>query len=677
VFNIQKRITNQKKIANRTRLVLLLGLIAAMGMPLAAQSLDHSANNLLQGTYYFREVIYLVGDAAGDLNRALSAYGNITFSGTGTYTIAATVVDSSASSLQQLNGSTGTYGVAPSGFAWISSPVSTGDVIYGLVANGIFVGSSTESGFNDMLVAAAIGSSPATAATFVGSYAVAGMDFPDGTIANDQGNYYQLNADGKGNLGTVAANTYTTYGTTVYSQNIPSVKYVASNGAIAITFAPQTVSGLIVPNNQYLYISPDGNFIFGGNPYGWDMFVGVRMGSSTAVPNFGGLYYQAGIDENINPNAGAGTLDTYYGSLSASQGSIWDHQRTAIFETTSILSAGEVHFDDTFNDGYTVGAGGGYDDPNVQFHYTVGSTGAIRIGYSRGPLLGINVAIQAPTFSSPAGPYIFPDGIVNSASGAPFTAPVSRGEEVTLNGSDLARSPAGQSVTPHTTQLNGVQVLANGVPAEIDYVSPGQIYFQVPWETTQNLVQIQVVNQDGSSNTVTLFVALDAPGVYTIPSGGIGYAAALDASNSYTLISPANPAQIGDEAVIYIDGFGDVSPAVADGAVAGPMSATVNNFQMAIGGVAVPTPFNFIGLVPGTAGLYEIDFTIPAGVPSGDQIVNISSPDAVTSEALISIAPAIASASAASPQAVRKTARHGLPLPQPSGRAAARSPILP
>ena len=62
------------------------------------------------------------------------------------------------------------------------------------------MGSSTESGLNDMFVAAPYSSS-ATNATFKGSYWLADMDFPSGTAALSARSYmFQLNPDGAGNL---------------------------------------------------------------------------------------------------------------------------------------------------------------------------------------------------------------------------------------------------------------------------------------------------------------------------------------------------------------------------------------------------------------------------------------------------------------------------------------------
>src|ERR1700689_3581084 len=56
-------------------------------------SWDSSGNGLLSGTYYFRHVLW--GDTAGEVGRALSAYGTITFTpASGTYMMNAQTFDS-------------------------------------------------------------------------------------------------------------------------------------------------------------------------------------------------------------------------------------------------------------------------------------------------------------------------------------------------------------------------------------------------------------------------------------------------------------------------------------------------------------------------------------------------------------------------------------------------------
>jgi len=663
------------------RLGLLIS-IGAMVLPLGAQPvIDTSNNKALQGTYYFRQVVYEVGDFSGDLGRATSVYGTMTFNGSGVYTINATEYDSSTGTTTLTSG--GAYGIGQAGFGWITSPVATSTLIYGLVTNAVFVGSSTESGLNDMFVAAAIGSSPASAATFSGTYSVAGIDFPDGSVGNAQDTFYQLASDGKGDLGTVSVDACIgqigcTYNGSQVAQSFPNVKYTASNGAFPITFVPggcgeeaAVSGGNLLPSIQYMYISQDGNFIFGGSPCGWDMFVGVRMGSSSAVPNFSGVYYQAGVDEFVDSGTGTdGEIDSYFGAATASGGNIWDHQRTSLFSINAPV--GSDIYDDTFSDGYTIPAGGTYDDPLVEFHYAVGVNGTYRIGFDRWPNLGINVAVQAPTFSSSGNaPYLFPDGVVNTASGAPFTARLSRGEEVTLYGSNLASLSNGEpdrAVWP-TQPFGGVQVMVNGVAAAVHDVNPGQVSFQVPWETTAAQAQVQLVNNGVPSNTLTLIMGLTTPGVYTVPSSGIGYAAAQHTSD-YSLITPGNPAQLNEPVVIYVDGLGDVSPSVNDGAV-GPippsaLSQAINQIQISIGAVDIPSSsLSYVGLVPESAGLYQINFNIPTTAAAGDQVLTVTGPDSITSEALISIS----SATFASPAAVAEKSAAPAAEKKQTGRA--------
>src|ERR1700760_126391 len=113
---------------------LALSLVVA-GWPVAAQTtptFDNSGNGQLKGTYYFREVFYLVGDSSGDLGQALALYGNVTFSGTGTYTMSATLFDSN-SGFPQSGTLSGTYSISASGYGFLSNPLSNGDSIYGLV----------------------------------------------------------------------------------------------------------------------------------------------------------------------------------------------------------------------------------------------------------------------------------------------------------------------------------------------------------------------------------------------------------------------------------------------------------------------------------------------------------------------------------------------------------------
>src|SRR5207302_697559 len=74
------------------------------------------------------------------------------------------------------------------------------------------------------------------------------------------------------------------------------------------------------------------------------------------------------------------------------------------------------------------------------------------------------------------------------------------------------------------------------------------------------------------------------------------------------------------------------------------LSKATNTIAASIGGVTATV--TYAGLAPQLAGLYQINLTIPAGVKAGDNTLDISGPDAYTTECLIAIAGASGSTTA-------------------------------
>ena len=618
---------------------LLAVLCAATGWQAAAQSWDTSGNGMLNGTYYFRQVVYVVGYNSGALSRAIALYGTIAFNGSGAYSINCLAMDSSYGA-QQPYTTTGTYSIAASGYGFLSSPIASGDAIYGLVSQGgIFVGSSTEGNLNDLFIAAPLASPVPTAATFKGAYWLADMDLSSGNPLYTIDSMFQVNADGAGNLGNVSLTGYIgEYGSTVATQTASALKYTFSNGAAVVAF-PTSSSATLVGGQKYLYFSPDGNFVFGGSPVSWDFLVGVR--TATGTPSLGGLYYQAGIDQDESQLAsGYALLDTFYGSLNANAGMAVGHQRQQ-----DVFNNYATGF--TYREAYAVKSDGTYSDPFMR--YVVGA-GGVRIGSGIGPYLGINVALPAPGFSG-SGVFLNPAGVVNAASSAPFTAGIAPGDFITLYGANLAPDTQSASTVPVPTTLDGVQVTGNGLPAPIQFVSPGQISVIVPYASGSSIARIQVINNNTASNTVTEFVNLTAPGVFTVPPGGAGYGAALHAD--YSLVTAKSPAQPGETVSVYLTGLGTTDPLVGDGA-AGVFSQTTNTIGVYVGGVQANVAY--AGLAPQLAGLYQGNFTVPSGLTAGDNGLEIVGPDSDAAEALIPVgtAAATSAASSAAQPAVRR-----------------------
>ena len=402
-------------------------------------------------------------------------------------------------------------------------------------------------------------------------------------------------------------------GSAPYTQSISRVAYVLSNSAFSLSIptVSSNSSAVLLSGQKFLYISPDGNFVFGGSPQGFDFFVGVRTGTGT--PNFGGLYYQAGIDEPVDSN-GIGYLDTFYGSVNGNGGSFVGHQRLA-----DALSASSYDF--TYGGTYSVKSDGTYSDSTAR--YVVGAGGTVRIGSGIGPYLGVSVAVAAPSLTG-SGVFLNPEGVVNAGSWAPFTAGIAPGEFIALVGTGLAPDGLPVASAPFPTTLGPVQVMINGVAAPIYYATPNLIEAIVPYETTGSIAQIQVINNGATSNTVTTFISLTAPGVFTQNQNGLGYGSVLHAD--YSLVTPSNPAQLGETLQVYLTGLGAVSPAVADGAAApsGSLSSTTNTITASIGGQAATV--SYAGLAPGYVSLYQVNVQVPSAATSGDNLLAISGP---------------------------------------------------
>ncbi len=645
-------------------------LLGACAWQASAQpAFDSSGNGQLNGAYYMRQVFYFV-NTSGALGEAMNLQGEITFNGAGGYTFTGTLLDSASGSATPVavNGATGTYVVSASGEGYISAvnPDFPNDQIVGLVSHSVFIGSSTENitGYNDLFIAAPIGS-VATNATLNGSYQAAYFDptFPGDAL-------FTMNANGAGNIGTVSVNGYVNSNSTASTENLTGVTYSFQNGGAQINFGGSSSS--LIFGTEVLYITPDGNFIFGGSANGFDIFAGVRAASANPS-NYNGLYYQVGFDLNS-----ADGLDSYYGAadIFPSDSSVVDvpqgYGLTGIFHQRLNFD-GSGSEDYTSSDFYVLNGDGTSDDFDFGQDYVSSTDGTIRVGYGLGPYLSMNVAFQGgAVVSASAGVYLDPVGVVNAASYAPFTAFASPGEFLTLYGSGLA-STTSSSSAPFPNNLSGVQVLINQVPAPIYYVSPTQLEVVVPYITAPGSVaRIQVINNGANSNVVTLFTGFTSAGAFTNPNNGLGYAAALH--SDYSAVTESSPAQIGETVALYLAGMGAVSNQPLDGTAApsSPLSYTTETPQVALmdsSGAETQANVTFSGLAPGFAGLYQINFTIPSGVAAGDAEVDIySGLDSETFEALLPLSTAT---SAARPAALAKSpnrrshlTRHRLPAGQ-------------
>jgi uncharacterized protein (TIGR03437 family) len=215
-------------------------------------------------------------------------------------------------------------------------------------------------------------------------------------------------------------------------------------------------------------------------------------------------------------------------------------------------------------------------------------------------------------------PVVGAGAIVNGASFA-AAAPLSPGSLVTIFGSKLSQGTGSASSLPLPTNLAGSSVVLAGRQAPLLFANDGQVNAVIPYGTSVNTGQ-QVILLRGSSISVPQIVTLApvAPGIFSRDGTGKGQGT-IFVGNSTTLADHANPVRVGDVAVIYCTGLGEVNPPVPTGSAApfAPHSATVNPVGVMIGGVAASV--QFAGLTPGLVGVYQVNAVVPA-VAAGDQV---------------------------------------------------------
>jgi uncharacterized protein (TIGR03437 family) len=225
---------------------------------------------------------------------------------------------------------------------------------------------------------------------------------------------------------------------------------------------------------------------------------------------------------------------------------------------------------------------------------------------------------SAPT----SAPYIYPTGIVNAGSFVPFTAEFVPGEFISIFGANLATTTATDPTLP--TGLGGVQVLVNGTPTAVNYVSPGQVNAVIPLGIDTGIASIQVVNSLGTSNMVSNYVGETQPGIFNSATS----APAVFHRND-TIVSASNPAVVGEKLRVYLTGLGTLD------------SAGIATNLMSVAFSGVTATIDYAGIEPGTplavgAG-YQMNVTVPSGANSGPNYLGIGGLASYNDEALICV----------------------------------------
>ena len=239
--------------------------------------------------------------------------------------------------------------------------------------------------------------------------------------------------------------------------------------------------------------------------------------------------------------------------------------------------------------------------------------------------------------AAPAGPAI--TGIGGAGGSVPAVTSLSANGLFTIYGSDFTTTPAGINSgnilnNELPTNLGGVCVESNGTKWGLFFVSAGQINALAGTLPASGTVPVTVVTNCGtgtevSSPVMNVPVAAVAPEfLYFLQhADGTNPIAAADFTTG-TLAGAAGlipgatfaPVHANDVVIAYGVGWGTTSSTDPIGTLAtAAASLPAGSYSLTVGGL--PANVSYAGLSPGSAGLYQINFTVPSGLTAEDQKV--------------------------------------------------------
>lgn len=231
-------------------------------------------------------------------------------------------------------------------------------------------------------------------------------------------------------------------------------------------------------------------------------------------------------------------------------------------------------------------------------------------GFQNQVVFGAESALEGnELWTTPLFPTISASGVVDAAS---FRTAIAPGGLASVFGTELAGSTVAATSLPLPTTLAGVRVRVGGVDAPVLFVSPRQINFQVPFETSITAVPIAVIAGSQQSAAELANVSIYAPEIFVNSGNGRPI---IQRHPDGALITEANRAKPGDTLIIYVTGIGglDIAPATGAAASDSPLSVSTVTPTVTVG--AVPVEVLYAGLAPGFAGLGQINITLPAELP--------------------------------------------------------------
>jgi uncharacterized protein (TIGR03437 family) len=484
-------------------------------------------------------------------------------------------------------------------------------------------------GVNGWMDGADVNGCPASGNSASGASCVSEIGYARGLAVDGKGNVYIADTtnfrirkiDPSGNATTFAGNGTRGYagdGKAATSADLwfPAALAFDSSGNLYVADYGNSTVRKITSDGNISTVAGNGSFGYGGDG-GPAAKALLAYPISMAIDSANNIYIGDVGNNNIRKITPDGNIQTLYSNITA--------------QSLAVDSAGNLYFVDGTS-------------PIVQKILPSGTiltiAGTGRPGYNQDGITATGASLDLPSgvaVDASGNVYVadtnneiirlltpvpFSVGAVSNAASS-VQGGVAPGEIVALFGAGIGPPSLTQFTVANGAignQIAGTQVLFNGIPAPLLYVSSSLIAAIVPYGVAQAPSADIVVSYQGANSAgLVAPVVSAAPGIFTASATGSGQAAAVNQDGSIN--SAANPAKAGSVISLYITGSGLTTPAETDGQLvnASPPPVSVLTVTAQIGGQQATV--TYAGATPTqVSGLTQVNVQIPAGIQTGTAV---------------------------------------------------------
>jgi uncharacterized protein (TIGR03437 family) len=417
--------------------------------------------------------------------------------------------------------------------------------------------------------------------------------------------------------GTVALGTPITYsGTYTVQPNCQGTINISNGGTAAFALVAYSVDAATQQAKSFTLVGADANYAYNGG--------GTVQPGACAASTLSGEWPFSATGNSLSGATTTGAVDIAGVMQFDGQGTV-----TATWNQASNTATASVSATGTYT--VTRACLGSLTLTDTAINKYAGSISVFGAAANNFELVAANPQLIFTGAGRTA--FVNPgEAVVDAASYNPDQTPA--GSVFSIFGSNLATGVDQPTPVPLPTIALTTTVTVNGEPAPLFYVDPNQINAQMPEDIQPGVATVVVKNGQSTSNAVAVMIpATGTPGILTY-----GDNRAVVTNQDGSVNTTTNPAKVGDTLTAYFTGGGPVNAAgpLVTGARSPNGYSTVSGpYTVKVGGVdssGVP----FMGLTPGSIGLYQANFVVPK-VAAGDRTVVITISGQASNAPLISI----------------------------------------